>query len=122
VDVDSMVPIDNVEHIGTEEMGFQAKYTRFVTSGLPLVQDVPFASVDEAVRNFVIKFSAADAANGGALTVRIQEVSPEVKSILPSVNLWRRWLRAFLIIRVGGICIFMDPYVAKIEYTYSPDY
>ena len=83
-EIDPAVPTDEVEDVDIEEMGFQATFARLAAAGLPSVQVVPFASVDEAVRNFVIKFSAADAANGGALTARIKgEMSPEARSVLP---------------------------------------
>jgi hypothetical protein len=81
-DVASVAPTDEVEDIDIEEMGFQATYTRLAAAALPSVQVVPFSSVDEVVRNFVVQFSAVDAMNGGALTARIREMSPEVKSIL----------------------------------------
>jgi CAS/CSE protein, C-terminus len=84
-EIDPAVPADEVEDIDIEEMGFQATYARLAAAGLPSVQVVPFSSVDDAVRDFVIKFSAADAANGGALTARIRdEMSPEAKSVLPA--------------------------------------
>jgi len=84
-EINPTVPTDEVEDIDIEEMGFQATYAKLAASGLPSVQIVPFASVDEAVRNFVVKLSAADAANRGSLTAKIRnEMSPETKSVLPA--------------------------------------
>jgi len=84
-EIDPAVAHDEVEDIDIEEIGFQATYARLAASGLPSVQIVPFASVDEAIRNFVVKLSAADAASGGSLTAKIRnEMAPETKSVLPT--------------------------------------
>jgi hypothetical protein len=82
-EVDPGIPTDEIEDVDIEETGFQATYARLAVAGLPSVQVVPFASVDDAVKNFVVKLAAADGSVGGALSRRIRnEVPPEAMAIL----------------------------------------
>jgi hypothetical protein len=84
-DVDPIITTDEIEDVDIEETGFQATYTKLAVAVLPNVQVVSFASVDDAVRNFVEKLAVADSAVGGALVGRIRgEVPPDVKVILAS--------------------------------------
>jgi ribosomal protein L12E/L44/L45/RPP1/RPP2 len=81
--VDPTVPTDEIEDIDIEEMGFQATYTRLAVAAPPSVEMVPHKSVDEAIKNFVVKLAAADGAAGGALFGRIRnEVPPEARQVL----------------------------------------
>lgn len=82
-EVDPVIPTDEIEDVDIEETGFQATYARLAVAGLPSVQIVPFASVDDAVKNFVVKLAAADNGVGGALGGRIRnEIPLEAKSVL----------------------------------------
>jgi hypothetical protein len=82
-EVDPVISTDEIEEVDIEETGFQATYTKLAVAGLPTVQLVPFATVDDAVRNFVEKMAAADGIVGGALVGRIRnEVTPDVKGVL----------------------------------------
>ena len=77
------IPTDEIEDVDIEESGFQATYTRLAVADLPSAQVVPFASVDDAVKNFVVKLAAADGSVGGALSGRIRsEVPPEAIAVL----------------------------------------
>jgi hypothetical protein len=78
-----IIPTDEIEDVDIAETGFQATYAKLAVAGLPSVQAVPFASVDDAVRDFVTKLAAADSSVGGALVGRIRnEVPPETKGVL----------------------------------------
>lgn len=80
---DPTVPSDEIEDVDIEEMGFQATYTRLAVAAPPSVEVVPFRTVDETIKNFVVKFAAADNATGGALLGRIRnELPPEAKAVL----------------------------------------
>lgn len=82
-EVEPTIPTDEIEDLDIEESGFQATFTRLAVAGLPSVDLVPFATVDDAVKNFVIKLAAADGGSGGVLLTRIRnELSPKVRSIL----------------------------------------
>jgi len=83
VEVELIIPTDEIEDVDIEESGFHATFARLAVAGLPSVDLVPFATVDDAVKNFVIKLAAADGGLGGVLVGRIRnELSPEVKGIL----------------------------------------
>ena len=74
---------DDIEDIDIEEVGFQATYTKLSVAGLPGLEVVSFTTVDDAIKNFVVKMTAADSAVGGALIGRIRnEVPAEGVSIL----------------------------------------
>lgn len=82
-EVDLAIPTDEIEDVDIEETGFQATYARLAVAGLSSVLVVPFSSIDDAVKNFVVKLAAADASVGGALSKRIRsEVPPEVMAVL----------------------------------------
>ena len=82
-EIEPTIPSDEIEDVDIEETGFQATFARLAVAGLPSVDLVPFATVDDAVKNFVIKLAAADGSLGGALGGRIRnEVSPEIKGVL----------------------------------------
>jgi len=82
-EVEPTIPMDEIEDVDIEESGFHATFARLAVAGLPSVDLVPFATVDDAVKNFVIKLAAADGGLGGALMGRIRnEVSPDIKAIL----------------------------------------
>src|SRR5271170_2374896 len=82
-EVDPIFNDDEIEDVDIDEMGFQATYTKLAVAGLPSVQVVPFASVDDAVKNFVVKLAAADSSVGGVLGGRIRnEVPPEAQTVL----------------------------------------
>jgi len=81
--VDPTVVSDEIEDVDIEEMGFQATYTRLAVAAPPSVDMVPFKTIDEATKNFVVKLVAADGASGGALLGRIRnEVPPEARQVL----------------------------------------
>ena len=74
---------DDIEDIDIEEVGFQATYTKLSVAGLPGLEVVSFTTVDDAIKDFVVKMTAADSAVGGALIGRIRnEVPAEGVSIL----------------------------------------
>ena len=82
-EVDPVIQTDEIEDVDIEETGFQATYARLAVAGLPSVQVVPFASVDDAVKNFVVKLASADRGVGGALSARIRnEISPAERTVL----------------------------------------
>lgn len=82
-EVEPTIPTDEIEDVDIEESGFQATFTRLAVAGLPSVDLVPFATVDDAVKNFVIKLAAADGGLGGVLLRRIRnELSPKGTGIL----------------------------------------
>lgn len=82
-DIDLTAPSDEIEDIDIEGSGFHATYTKLAVAALPNVEMVPFSTVDDTVKNFVAKFTAADTAVGGALLGRVRnEVPPEAKAIL----------------------------------------
>jgi len=82
-EVDPVIGGDEIEEVDFEETGFQATYAKLVVAGLTSVEVVPFPSVDESVKNFVVKMTAADGALGGALLGRIRnEVAPQEKAVL----------------------------------------
>jgi exportin-2 (importin alpha re-exporter) len=82
-EVDPVIPDDEIEEVDIEETGFQATYAKLAVAGLASVEVVPFPSVDEAVKNFVVKLTAADAALGGALLGRIRnEFAAQEKAVL----------------------------------------
>jgi hypothetical protein len=82
-EVDPTIPTDEIEDVDIEETGFHATFTRLAVAGLPSVDLVPFATVDDAVKNFVVRLAAADGSLGGALLGRIRnEVTPEIKGLL----------------------------------------
>ena len=82
-EVDPAIPTDEIEDVDIEETGFHATYAKLAVAALPSVQVVPFASVDDVVKNFVVKLAAADGSVGGALSGRIRnEVPPEATAIL----------------------------------------
>lgn len=75
--IDLTITTDEIEDIDIEEIGFQATYAKLAVAGLPPVDSVPFASVDDAVKHFVVKLAAADAAVQGALVRRIRSELPQ---------------------------------------------
>ena len=82
-EIDPGVPSDEIEDIDIEETGFQATFSKLAVAALPTVEMVPFSTVDDTVKNFVVKFAAADSTVGGALVGRVRnEVSTEMKVIL----------------------------------------
>jgi hypothetical protein len=82
-EVDPSIPIDEIEEVDVEEIGFHATYTRLAVAGLPSMEVVPFSSVDDAVKNFVAKLAAADGVVGRALIGRIRnELAPDAKAAL----------------------------------------
>jgi CAS/CSE protein, C-terminus len=82
-EIDPMILSDEIEDVDIEETGFQATYARLAVAGLPSVQVVPFASVDDAVKNFMVKLAAADSSVGGALRGRVRnEMPPEAQTVL----------------------------------------
>ena len=82
-EVDPAIPTDEIEDVDIEETGFHATYAKLAVAALPSVQVVPFASVDDVVKNFVVKLAAADGSVGGALIGRIRnEVPAEARAIL----------------------------------------
>jgi hypothetical protein len=82
-EIDPGVPSDEIEDIDIEETGFQATFTKLAVAALPTVEMVPFSTVDDTVKNFVVKFAAADSTMGGALVGRVRnEVPPQMKAIL----------------------------------------
>jgi hypothetical protein len=86
--IDPAVPTDEIEDVDIEESGFQATYASLSVAPAPVVEVVPFASVDDAVKDFVAKLLVKDSALGGALIARItKELPPEVLGILRSWGL-----------------------------------
>lgn len=82
-EIDPVIQSDEIEDVDIEETGFQATYARLAVAGLPSVQVVPFVSVDDAVKNFVVKLTAADSSVGGALGGRIRnEIPAEAQTVL----------------------------------------
>ena len=84
--MDGAVGEDDIEDIDIEESGFQATYTKLAVAGLPSLEVVPFTTVDDAVKNFVVKMTAADSVVGGALFGRIRSEIPA-----GGVNLLKSW-------------------------------
>lgn len=81
--IEAGVGEDDIEDIDIEESGFTATYTKLSVAGLPSLEVVPFTTVDDAVKNFVVKMTAADSAVRGALIGRIRsEVPPEGANLL----------------------------------------
>jgi hypothetical protein len=74
--IEGAVGDDEIEDIDIEESGFQATYTKLAVAGLPNLEVVPFTTVDDAVKDFVVKLTVADNALRGALTRRIRNEIP----------------------------------------------
>jgi hypothetical protein len=84
--IEAAVGDDDIDDIDIEESGFQATYTKLAVAGLPSLEVVPFKTVDDAVKNFVVKMAAADRAVGRALTGRIRNEVPR-----EGVNFLKSW-------------------------------
>jgi hypothetical protein len=81
--VDPVVASDEIDDVDIEDMGFQATYSRLAVAAPPSVEMVPYKTVDEAMKNFTVKMTAADSAASGTLIRRIRiELPPEAKQVV----------------------------------------